>query len=133
MTALIEKLVEANRVEERDADRLLGEYMSFIDEYVVQHHSKFSNFNHTSVSKTVTMDLTENENRIDVLLYECMAENSSYSNLWSIVRILLLLSHGQATVERGFSVNKEVESQNLAEETFTAQRLVLIMLMLPVA
>ena len=51
--------------------------MSFIDEYVVQHHSKFSNFNHTSVSKrkTDTMDLTENENRIDVLLYECMAHN----------------------------------------------------------
>ena len=124
ITALIEKLVEANRVKERDADRLIGEYMSFIDEYVVQHHSKFSNFNHTSVSKTDTVDLTENENRTDVLLCECMARNSCYSNLWSIVRILLLLSHGQATVERGFSVNKEVESQNLAEETFTAQHLV---------
>ena len=69
MTALIEKLVEAKRVKERDADRLLGEYMSFIDEYVVHRHSKFSNFNHTSVSKTDTMDLAENENRTDVLLY----------------------------------------------------------------
>ena len=53
-----------------------------------------------------------------------MARNSSHSNLWSIVRILLLLSHGQATVERSFSADKEVESENLAEETFTAQRLV---------
>jgi len=70
------------------------------------------------------MDLTENENRTDVLLYECMASNSCYSNLWSIVRILLLLSHGQATVEKGFSVNKEVKAQNMAEETFTAQHLV---------
>ena len=85
MTALIEKLVEAKRVKERDADRLLGEYMSFIDEYVVQHHSKFSNFNHTSVSKTDTMDLTENKNRTDVLLYECMTRNSCYSKICGLV------------------------------------------------
>ena len=58
MRALIEKLVEANRVKEGDADRLIGEYKSFIDEYVVQHRSKFSNFNHTSVCKTDTVDLS---------------------------------------------------------------------------
>ena len=38
--------------------------------------------------------------------------------------MLLLLSHGQATVERGFSVNKEVQSDNLCADTFTARRLI---------
>ena len=51
MTALIEKLMKANRVEDRDAEHLIGEYMCFIDEYVVQHHYKFSNFNHAFVFK----------------------------------------------------------------------------------
>lgn len=38
---------------------------------------------------------------------------------------MLLLSHGQATVERGFSINKEVEENNLQEGTLIAKRLVI--------
>ena len=34
--------------------------------------------------------------------------------LWKVVKLLLALSHGQATVERGFSSNKEVMVENLA-------------------
>jgi len=30
-----------------------------------------------------------------------------YSKLWNVVRMLLVLSHGQAAVERGFSINKQ--------------------------
>jgi len=36
--------------------------------------------------------------------------------------MLLVLSHGQATVERGFSVNKQVETDNLHEESVVAKR-----------
>nr|KAI8731911.1 hypothetical protein BgiMline_030099 [Biomphalaria glabrata] len=42
--------------------------------------------------------------------------------LWDVLRPLLLLSHGQATVERGFSYNKEVMIENMHEETLIAQR-----------
>ena len=41
-----------------------------------------------------------------------------------IVKILLVLSHGQATVERGFSVNKEIEVENLHEHSLVAQRII---------
>ena len=34
------------------------------------------------------------------------------------------MSHEQATVERGFSVNKEVEAENSKEHTLVAQRIV---------
>ena len=34
------------------------------------------------------------------------------------------MSHGQATVERGFSVNKEVAVENLTERSFVAQRII---------
>lgn len=33
-----------------------------------------------------------------------------------------MLSHGQASVERGFSVNKEIEVENLPEHSLVAQR-----------
>ena len=39
---------------------------------------------------------------------------------WSVVKLLLLqvMSHGQSTVNRGFSVNKEVAVENLSERSF---------------
>ena len=37
---------------------------------------------------------------------------------------MLVLSHGQASVERRFSVNKEVEVEHLKAESLVAQRLI---------
>lgn len=37
---------------------------------------------------------------------------------------MLILSHVQATVERGFFTNKQMEIDNLSENTFVAQRVV---------
>ena len=36
--------------------------------------------------------------------------------------MLLVLSYGQATVERGFSMNKQVQTENLYEESVVAKR-----------
>ncbi|GBL82303.1 hypothetical protein AVEN_252470-1 [Araneus ventricosus] len=38
--------------------------------------------------------------------------------------MLLLLSHGQATVEKGFSINKKVEVKNMKELSYVSQRLI---------
>ena len=46
------------------------------------------------------------------------------SKLFSFVKIIMVLSHGQATVERGFSINKDVEVENLKQENIVAQRIV---------
>ena len=40
------------------------------------------------------------------------------------MQLILTLSHGQVTVERGFSVNKEVLAPNLQETSLVAMRLV---------
>ena len=61
------------------------------------------------------------EIRVDVFLHHAF-QSKRYSELWE--KKLLLLSHGQATVERGFSVNKEVETCNMQEETMVTQRLI---------
>ncbi|XP_056459485.1 uncharacterized protein LOC130392964 [Gadus chalcogrammus] len=60
--------------------------------------------------------------RLDVFLHGLL--HQSYPELWAFCRKLLLLSHGQATVERGFSVNKEVEADNMKEDTVVAQRMI---------
>ena len=45
-------------------------------------------------------------------------------SLFEVVKIVLILSHGNAHVERGFSVNKECIIDNLKEETLIAYRTV---------
>ena len=57
---------------------------------------------------------------MDILMHETMAGKDMYSKLWNVVRMLLLLSYGQAAVERGFSVNKLAEEVHLQAETFVA-------------
>ncbi|XP_034146780.1 uncharacterized protein LOC117594071 [Esox lucius] len=59
--------------------------------------------------------------RVDAFLSQNL---SSYTGLWNFCKKLLLLSHGQAEVERGFSINKEVETCNMSEETVVVQRLI---------
>jgi len=39
-------------------------------------------------------------------MHETMAGKDMYIKLWNVVSMLLVLLHGQAAVERGFSVNK---------------------------
>jgi hypothetical protein len=36
--------------------------------------------------------------------------NGLYNKMWEVLRMLFVLPHGQASVERGFSVNKPVMS-----------------------
>ena len=49
-------------------------------------------------------------------MHETMAGKDMYSKLWNVVRMLLVLSDGQAAVERGFSINEKAlrETQTCA-------------------
>ena len=53
-----------------------------------------------------------------------MASATELTNLWDLTKKLLFLSHGQASVERGFSINKEISVENMAEQTLIAQRVI---------
>ncbi|XP_046694016.1 uncharacterized protein LOC124378393 [Silurus meridionalis] len=59
--------------------------------------------------------------RLDIFLRSAM---EPYPELWGFCKKLPILSHGQATAERGFSINKEVESDNIKEDTVVTRRLV---------
>jgi len=50
--------------------------------------------------------------------------SKNYGDLWVVAKIILCLSHGQAQVERGFSINKEISCTNLKHKTLVAKRLV---------
>ena len=44
--------------------------------------------------------------------------------MWCVFKLLLCLSHGQASVERGFSVHSDLLVENMHEDSLIAQRIV---------
>ena len=48
---------------------------------------------------------------------------SKYSNVSFVIKLFLTLSHGQASVERGFSNNKSILKTNMSAETVISKRL----------
>ena len=62
--------------------------------------------------------------RLDTLYYDALGQEKEYLKLWEVVRIFLLLSHGQSTVERSFSVNKDVSKQNISKHNLVTRRIV---------
>ena len=105
-------LIDAKRVREVDADLLKKEYSSFITEVV---HS-----NAATLLLFQKYDKVKDE-RIDLFLAAYLKE-SPYKKLWELVKCLLVLSHGQAGVERGVSVNSEIMAYNFKERSVVALR-----------
>ena len=106
---VLKKLVECQRLNIRSCDSLVLQYSEFLDLATKVETSAFEEFNFKV-------------DRLDVFLQKHIGSVRSLSKLWDLLRELLILSHGQATVERGFSVNRQVMIENMKEQTFIAQR-----------
>lgn len=59
--------------------------------------------------------------RVDTFYFDCLPNKADLKELWKVVKLLLLLSHGEATEEHSFSSNKEVMVENLAQHSLVAQ------------
>ena len=62
--------------------------------------------------------------RLEAFLWKFIGTATQFMNLLNVVKLVLILSHGQAQVERGFSTNRELLDQNMRGETLIAQRIV---------
>ena len=50
--------------------------------------------------------------------------DKKYEDLWSEMKLCFILSHGNASVESGFSVSKHLLVENLLEESLVSQRVI---------
>ena len=92
----------------QDCDLILDEFSEFID---------------SATASGALSSFSKENDRLDEFYFNLLS-SSAYSALWGVVKEVLLLSHGQAGVERGFSINKELEDPSLAEGTLIAKRLI---------
>ncbi|CAN7985972.1 unnamed protein product [Ixodes hexagonus] len=104
---VLDVLITAGRMTDHQRDTVLAQYTELLQEQ--KHHLRL---------------FEKGTNRLDEFFAELMRHNSSYTELWKVVKLLLVLSHGQATVERGLSVNRQVSVENLKDLSYVSQRIV---------
>ena len=98
-------LLECNWISILCANHAETSYKSFIKSNDVKERMK-----------AFTRDL-----RIDTLYMELL---KTHIELREVVKIILILSHGNARVEAGVSVNEDMLSENMFEEALVAHRII---------
>lgn len=110
-SSLLQKLISC-KIREPDAcDIILQQYKAWLSEVKRYQKEEFANYNPLSADKG-----------LDVFFYEYIGDKPQYKELFGTVKDLLILSHGQSSIERGFSDNKDILSDNMNPETLVAFR-----------
>jgi len=110
MSAVIDILYETNNITAVVADKAKGQFSALAVAAKSDLNTKFKNF-------------CRQTDRLDNFYYDVLGNNTEASELFSVVKMILILSHGNATVESGFSVNGSILVENLHEQSVVAQRL----------
>ena len=92
---VLSSLVTLKRTNASSADDIIRQCKEFLDVTVAENKAEFQ-----------TPFRSGNRDRVDCFLSKYMTQTEEYKLLWNLVSMVLCLSHGQATVERGFSINK---------------------------
>ena len=102
---------EAGRIIDNECDKVMHQFNHFHDNSLSADFEAFKGF-------------SVETGRVDTFYSNRLANMADLKELWKVVKLLLALSHGQATVDRGFSSNKEVMVENLAQHSLVAQRVI---------
>ena len=96
---------------EKPLDNCKQQHDEFLEDIQFKHKKNFLKSNY----------LTD---RLDDFLCPYLADEKKYENLWYVCEIVMILSHEQSSIERGFSINKEILDNNLLEKSRRSQRLI---------
>ena len=109
--SLADKLYEMKWISASDSDSAKQQFDTLITSANHEHKDRFQMFD-------------QYKDRVDSFLGLYLHNCVKFSSIWKVCKITFTLSHGQAAVERGFSVNKEVLVENLEQLSLVSQRLV---------
>ena len=105
----LEILVEKKWMSANDADVVKREYLELCEKKSV---------------KGKLRDFRRDRDRLDAVLHNILEQEKAHVTLKLFVQLMLTLFHGNAAVERSFSINKECLVENLLEDSLVAQRVV---------
>ncbi|GBM88120.1 hypothetical protein AVEN_87496-1 [Araneus ventricosus] len=108
---VLEVLHNANRITETVAERAKNQHVSFCSVVKDRYQDEFENF----LSDECNLEL-------DNFYYGLLSKEKKWEDLWQVVKLCFRFSQGNASVERGFSVNKAMLVENLKEQSLINQR-----------
>ena len=107
---LLKHLLELNILSTKQSDVITTEFKKFLDVEV----------------KAMQRQLVTFSQKVDQFddFYFKVASISKCKDLLFVVKLILTLSHGQASVEREFSLIANIMKTNMSPESFTAKRII---------
>lgn len=111
MQDLAQTMYEKGCITAVAADKCKSQFTDLVSKAASSLRAKFSGF-------------SRSRDRLDAFYFDIIGQDTEYADLFSVVRLVLTLSHGNASVESGFSVNADMLVENLHEDSLVAQRIV---------
>ena len=106
---LLETLINSKIKNAESCDALLSQYKSWLTDVVKYKSDKFESY-------------SPSKERLDKFMNDQLSNKPEYKELFEVITDMLILSHGQSCVERGFSLNKDVLGVNMDGDTLIAYR-----------
>ena len=106
--------LDANRIATTAADKAKQSWNDLVSTEDFKVNSK----NYCKLSRS------DPDKRLDLFYREHLSEKEEYNDLYNLVKMVMVLSHGNAEAERGFSVNRQILQDNMMERSMVAQRIV---------
>ena len=106
---LLETLINSKIKNAESCDALLSQYKSWLTDVVKYESDKFESY-------------SPSKERLDKFMSDQLSNKPEYKELFEVITDMLILSHGQSCVERGFSLNKDVLGVNMDGDTLIAYR-----------
>ena len=105
---LLQKLVKYERLLPKSAELAKEQYRKL--------------FEIVDINKNVFQNFDLKSDRLDRFFSDFIGKNNAYEEVWKVFKLVFVLSHGQSSIERGFSINKQLLVENLKEKSLIALR-----------
>jgi hypothetical protein len=106
-SGLVEKLFESRNISSAKADCAKNQYTLLCQSASGDLKLSFENYSPST--------------RLDTFYYQLLGSKSEFNELMQVIKMILVLSHGNAAVESGFSVNEGMLVENLHEDSLVGQ------------
>ena len=106
----LEHLIKFEILDSLCCDKVLVHSVEFVTQEVKLNIDKFKLFHRY-------------KRKLDVFYFQTIGLDK-YKELRYVMKVILTLSHGKASVEHGFSINKSVLKVNITEESIVSKKLV---------
>jgi hypothetical protein len=111
MKQVLHHLLSYKYITSSDGDIALQQFTSLLDESSTTFIGSFKEFQKEKI-------------RLDDFFFDTLKVGSTYKAFSKVLMLIFTLFHGQAAVERGFSINSAMLLPNMKELSLTSRRLV---------